>query len=370
MKILTVNSGSSSVRLAAFVAVPGRGLELIAKAHQERAATASDDFLAHFIKHNGLDDVSVIAHRVVHGGALLVATQVVDEALEQEIERLEVLAPLHNKEALNWIRMCRATFRPNTLQMAAFDTAFYANLPEVARTYALPRKLVGKYDLRRYGFHGLAHRAMWRRWSQLRPDLSRGGRVISLQLGAGCSVTAIDGGEPRDTSMGFSPLEGLVMATRCGDIDPGLITFLQRSEALTPDATDDLLYKQSGLLGLSEISGDMRRLLDDNSPGARLAIDIFCYRARQYLGAYLAVLNGVDGIVFGGGIGENAPLVRERILAGMEWCGVRLNNAANHDAADGERCISHEQSTVDVRVLLVDEAGELARDAHELITRR
>ncbi len=358
------------MRLVAFVEIPGRGLELIAKAYEERAATAPGDFLTRFVKHNGLDDVSVIAHRVVHGGVLLVATQIVDQALEREIERLEPLAPLHNKEALKWIRLCRAAFRPDIVQIAAFDTAFYTDLPEVARTYALPRKLVGKYQLRRYGFHGLAHRAMWRRWSQLRPDLSRGGRVISLQLGAGCSMTAIDGGEPRDTSMGFSPLEGLVMATRCGDIDPGLITFLQRSEVLTPDATDELLYKHAGLLGVSEISGDMRRLLDDNSPGARLAIDIFCYRVRKYLGAYLAVLKGVDGIVFGGGIGENAPLVRERILADMEWCGVQLNNAANRDAAGGERCISHGESKVDVRVLPVDEAGELAREAREIMARR
>ncbi len=370
MKILTVNSGSSSVRLAAFREVSGRGLELIAGAHQERAVAAAEDFLTRFVKLNGLEDVTVIAHRVVHGGARLAAAQAVDQELEREIERLEPLAPLHNKEALKWIRLCRATFRPDTRQIAVFDTAFYADLPEVARTYALPRKLTGKYQLRRYGFHGLAHRAMWRRWSQLRPDLSRGGRIISLQLGAGCSVTAIDGGMPQDTSMGFSPLEGLVMATRCGDIDPGLITFLQRNEALTPDATDELLERHSGLLGVSEISGDMRQLISEDHPGARLAIDIFCYRARKYLGAYLAVLKGVDGIVFGGGIGENAPLVRARILADMEWCGVHLDDAANRDAAGREQRISREQSAVDVRVLPVDEAGELAREAREVMARR
>jgi len=369
MNILTVNSGSSSVRLAAFRSPGEDRLEMFASAHEELATAAQEDFLARFIAQYGLADISVVAHRVVHGGALLVESRCVDEAVEHEIERLEPLAPLHNEQALRWIRSCRARFGSGIPQVAVFDTAFYSNLPDVARSYALPRLMTEKYRLRRYGFHGLAHRAMWRRWTQLRGAQAGRGRIISLQLGSGCSVTAIRDGTALDTSMGFSPLEGLVMATRCGDIDAGLLTYLQRNEGLTPDQTDRMLEKQSGLLGVSGVSGDMRELLADDGAGARRAIELFCYRARKYLGAYLAVLGGTDGIVFGGGIGEHAPRVRERILSGMEWCGVALDRTAN-GAAGGERRISSAQSAVDVWVFAVDEAGELAREALAVMARR
>ncbi len=171
--------------------------------------------------------------------------------------------------------------------------------------------------------------------------------------------------------MGFTPLEGLVMATRSGDIDPGVVTFLQRNESLTAEATDRLLELHSGLLGISGISSDMRQLIaQEENPQARLAIEVFCYRVRKYLGAYTAVLGGTDGIIFGGGIGENAPLVRERILSDMQWCGVRLDYAANIDATGGERRISDSQSQVDVWVMPVDEAGELAREGADAIARR
>lgn len=364
MQILTVNSGSSSVRLAVFRLSGSGDLGLLAATHQEDAKEDPEDLLGRLNRDSDLAGVTAIAHRVVHGGAALVAPRLINEAVEMEITRLEPLAPLHNKKALDWIRLCRARFGRDMPQVAVFDTAFYADLPEVARCYALPRAVSEKYHLRRYGFHGLAHRAMWRRWSQLRADLPSGGRIITLQLGAGCSVTATNGGEPQDTSMGFSPLEGLVMATRCGDIDPGLITFLQRNEGLTAEATDQMLEQHSGLLGVSGISGDMRRLIAEKAaPGAQRAIELFCYRARKYLGAYCAVLGGVDGIVFGGGIGENAPLVRARILADMDWCGVRLDDTANLQTIGGERRISDDRSAVDVRVLVVDEASELAHEA-------
>ncbi len=369
MNILTVNSGSSSVRLAAFRSSDEGRLEVVASAHEERAIAAQEDFLGRFIVQYGLTDVSVVAHRVVHGGALLTGSRYVDEEVEHEIERLEPLAPLHNEQALSWIRSCRAHFGLRIPQVAVFDTAFYSNLPEAARSYALPRPMTEKYRLRRFGFHGLAHRAMWRRWTQLHEAQAGRGRIISLQLGSGCSVTATRDGAALDTSMGFSPLEGLVMATRCGDIDAGLLTYLQRSEGLTPDQTDRMLEKQSGLLGMSGVSGDMRELLVDGGEGARQAIELFCYRARKYVGAYLAVLGGTDGIVFGGGIGEHAPQVRERILSGMEWCGVVLDKAAN-GTAGGERRISSEKSAVDVWVFSVDEAGELAREALAVMTRR
>lgn len=183
-----------------------------------------------------------------------------------------------------------------------------------------------------------------------------------MQLGSGCSIAAIDNGLPRDTSMGFSPLEGLMMATRSGDVDPGLITFLQRQEGLTPAQLDRMLNEQSGLLGISETSTDMRELLESQDELARLAVEIYCYRARKYLGAYLAVLGGANAVIFGGGVGENLPAIRERILSGMEWCGIEIDHEQNK-LADGLLCVSTAAASVEVWVIPVDEAELLAREA-------
>jgi acetate kinase len=357
-RILTVNTGSSSVRLAAFEHAAGR-MTRVAGQHldgaDEPAAT-----LRGFVQKHDIARPDVIAHRVVHGGARFTATCRIDAEVESEIERLAPYAPLHNPRALAWIRACRETFGPGTPQAAVFDTMFYAALPPVARDYAIDAQLAGRHGLRRYGFHGLAHQAMWRRWRELAPRA--GGRVISLQLGAGCSATAVMNGAPQDTSMGFSPLEGLVMATRCGDLDPGLVTYLQRAEGLDPQATEDLLNRQCGLLGVSG-SSDMRALLDSTEPRARLAVNLYCYRIRKYIGAYVAVLGGVDAILFGGGVGEHAARVRAQVLEGMDWAGIRLDPQANDAAAGTENCISRSDSRVAVWVLPVDEAGVLAREA-------
>ena len=369
MDILTVNSGSSSVRLVAFRSVAGGRLDVVASVHGDKATGSNEEFLGRFIAQYRLTDIAAVAHRVVHGGARLVESRCVDEDIEREVEQLEPLAPLHNERALGWIRLCRNRFGPQVPQIAVFDTAFFSGLPESARSYALPREMTDKYQLRRYGFHGLAHRAMWRRWAEMHDARAGRGRVISLQLGSGCSVAAIRDGVALDTSMGFSPLEGLVMATRCGDVDAGLLTFLQRREGLTPEQTDRILERQSGLLGLSGFSGDMRELLASDEPGAHRAIELFCYRARKYIGAYLAVLGGTDSIVFGGGIGEHAPQVRERIVSGMEWCGIELDPMEN-GAVRGERRISSDRSGIDVWVFSVNEAGELAREALGVMARR
>ncbi|MGH7821572.1 MAG: acetate/propionate family kinase, partial [Candidatus Binatia bacterium] len=214
-----------------------------------------------------------------------------------------------------------------------------------------------------------AHEAMWRRWCELRPDLDRGGRLITLQLGAGSSMAAIDRGQPLDTSMGFSPLEGLVMATRSGDLDPAIVPFLQTAAGLGPDEVLLLLLRESGLLGVSGLSADMQTLLESAAPAARLAVDLYAYRARKSLGAYLAVLGGADGVVFGGGVGENAPPVREKIAAGMEWCGLVLDHAANR-AARGERRLSAPGSAIEAWVIPVDEEAVLAREAFRLVSAR
>jgi acetate kinase len=312
--------------------------------------------------------IDACAHRVVHGGASLVAPMPVDEAVEREIERLAALAPLHNPVALRWIRACRGWFA-GSAQIAVFDTAFFAALPEVARRYAIPRAPAERLGLRRFGFHGLAHAAMWRRWCALQPGSGGRGQLISLQLGAGCSIAAIADGAPRDTSMGFSPLEGLMMATRSGDVDPGLLLYWQRAEGLGPADMETLLNEACGLLGVSGISADMRALLDSPEPAARLAVEMYCYRARKYLGGYLAVLNGADAIAFGGGVGENAHAVRARILDGMQWAGIHVDAAANASAQPPAR-ISAPDSRVAVWVIPVDESALLAEEAAALLSGR
>lgn len=360
--VLTVNTGSSSVRLAAF-APAGESLSRGASGHFSGSWNEPAAMLTAFLKGHGIEAVAAVAHRIVHGGARLTAPCRIDAAVEAEIGRLAPLAPLHNPRALEWIRACRALFSAETAQVAVFDTAFYAALPEVSASYALPQAICRKHDIRRYGFHGIAHEAMWRRWCELRPDIRAGGCVISLQLGAGCSITAIREGQAVDTSMGFSPLEGLVMATRSGDVDPGLLLFLQRAEGLAPEGMERLLNEESGLLGLSGASGDMRALLDADDAGARLAVDVYCYRARKYIGAYLAALGGADAILFGGGVGEQAPEVRGEMLSGLEGLGIALDDNANRAAIGAEMCISARSSAAAVWVVPVDEAAILAQAA-------
>ena len=362
MVVLTVNAGSSSLRLAAF-SFDATGLRLRGEARYESDATDPGERLKVFMHQHAVPPPQLVAHRVVHGGARLISSRKIDAAVEAEIARIAPLAPLHNPLALAWIRACRIVLGADVPQVAVLDTAFYASLPEVATTYALPQALSARYELRRYGFHGLAHQAMCQRWQTLHPDIAGGGRVISFQLGAGCSVTASERGIARDTSMGFSPLEGLMMATRSGDIDPGLVIYLQRVEGLSAEEVAQLLNHQSGLLGVSGISGDMRELLATDDPRARLAVALYCYRARKYLGAYLAVLGGADAILFGGGVGENAAAVRAAILDGFEWAGMRLDAVANLAVTGREGCISAADSRIQAWVIPVDEAHILAQEA-------
>jgi acetate kinase len=367
MIILTVNTGSSSVRLAAFANERG-ALTQLASVRYDLAVNEPAAMLKTFLRSHRLAEIKLAVHRVVHGGLNLTASREIDEEVEQEIGRVAPLAPLHNPNAIRWIHTTKDVLGRGVTQVAVFDTAFFTALPEVARVYALPHTLAKKHGVRRYGFHGLAHQALWRGWQELQLGANRGGRIISLQLGAGCSVTAIDNGLPRDTSMGFSPLEGLVMATRSGDVDPGLITFLLRQENLTAEQLDELLNERSGLLGLSGISGDIRELIESPDKLAQLALDVYCYRARKYIGAYLAVLEGADAIVFGGGVGENTPEVREKILAGMEWCGIEMDLNANRKAqASSCISISSEKSRIAAWVIPVNEAMVLAGEGAALI---
>ncbi len=380
--LLTVDTGSSSVKLAAFDlqshsgsdsgghALAQQSFNVIAAEHVELTgdpeSNAFSGILRSFLERNAISDVRGVAHRLVHGGPRFSASRLLDAEVEHDLRALSNLAPLHLPLALEWIALCRGMLGATVPQIAVFDTAFFADLPPVARHYAISRDIQEKHGIRRYGFHGLAHESMLTLVQQVRPDLDRGGRLISIQLGSGCSVAAVEHGMPRDTSMGFSPLEGLVMATRSGDVDPGILTYLERTAGFTAELLERLLNMESGLLGLSGISGDMRVLLSSGSADAELAVELYCYRVRKYIGAYLAVLGGADVIVFGGGVGEHAPIVRERILSGMEWCGIVLdrerNNAAQSATAAGMR-ISGSSSPIEIWVMAVDENAVLAREA-------
>lgn len=367
MHILTINTGSSSVRLAVF---ESKNRRIVAHQSAHYPVLNGDEVEAlRGMLPGASDDPPIIAHRIVHGGQHLTEVCLIDAAVEEEIERLVPLAPLHNPAALRWLRAARVAFGEDVEQVAVFDTAYYTALPKIASTYALPQEFCQSKGLCRYGFHGLAHRAMWQRW-QSRVSAGANSRVISFQLGSGCSVTATRDGFAQDTSMGFSPLEGLVMATRAGDIDPGLILYLQTEIGFSPNDIDTLLNRESGLLGLSGLSSDMRELLNSTAPAAQFAIDVYCYRARKYLGAYLAVLGGVDAILFGGGVGENSPEIRRRILAGMEFAGIVLSGQANARAVGIEDRISTDDSRVGVYVIPVDEGVVLAKEAIQVISRR
>jgi acetate kinase len=371
--LLVVDAGSSSVKLGAYDL--RKSLSRIARANveipAEQRSAAFDAMLRSFLEKNAIADVRAVAHRIVHGGASFSGPSVLDDTTERALFGLTALAPLHLPIALDWVARARAILGDSVPQIAVFDTTFFAALPAVARFYAIPLDLQKAHGVRRFGFHGLAHESMLRRVQHLRPDLDRGGRVISLQLGAGCSIAAIDRGVPKDTSMGFSPLEGLVMSTRAGDIDAGLVTFLERTAGLSPERCEQMLNKESGLLGLSGLSGDMRVLLKSGRPETDFAIELYCYRIQKYIGAYIAVLGGVDVIVFGGGVGENSPEVRERILAGMEWCGVTLDQDRNHEARGTDETdarISGARASVDVWLVSVDEGALMAREAAAVLS--
>ncbi len=365
VQILTVNAGSSSLRLALCAGDRARP-RCLRSVHLEGAAVDDPEAVMAFLDGARPD---AVAHRIVHGGRFGAAC-LIDAEVEREIGRCAALAPLHNPPALHRLRALRAVFEPSLPQVAVFDTAFFHDLPAVAARYPLPASLDEDPPIRRYGFHGNAHRAMLCAWQALRPDLAGGGRVISLQLGAGCSIAAVAGGRAVDTSMGFTPLEGLMMATRSGDIDAGLLIHLQRARGLDTDALERLLTRECGLAGVSGTDGDMRALLASDDPRAALAIDMFCYRVRKYIGAFLAVLGGADAILFGGGIGEHSPEIRRRSLRGLEGFGIMLDDAHNAAAVGGDARIAVDGAAVDIHAIAVDEARELALAAIAVLDSR
>jgi acetate kinase len=313
----------------------------------------------------GSRGLEAVGHRVVHGGERFLEPTLIDDEVVGAIEALVELAPLHNAPSLAAIRAARGRLGPRVPMVAVFDTAFHRAMPERASLYAIPRDLAERHHIRRYGFHGLAHRYMTERYAAMASRPLEEVKLVTLQLGNGCSATAVEGGCSVDTSMGFTPLEGLMMGTRSGDADPSLAGFLARREGVVVEEIEGWLNTRSGLLGVSGVTSDMRELLEAESHGdarAALAVEMFCYRVRKYVGAYLAALGGAEAVVFGGGIGENAPSVRARICAGMGWCGLRLDEERNAGAVGVEGRISSDDSGLRAYVVAVDEAAVIARD--------
>jgi acetate kinase len=319
----------------------------------------------------GLGAIDAVGHRIVHGGDRFISTTRIDRRVIEAIEALCELAPLHNPAGLAGIRAARKFLGEATPMAAVFDTAFHHTLPEASRTYALPQELALKHGIRRYGFHGIAHQYSVLRYGEITGTPADQITIVTLHLGNGCSACAVRGGASIDTSMGFTPLEGLVMGTRSGDLDPAVVPFLARKEGVSADEVESWLNKRSGLLGLSGISNDMRELTAryGQDRRARLAVDVFCYHARKYLGAYLAALDGARALVFSGGIGENSTLVRAEICAGMSWCGLQLDPEANAAGSRDDRCIATPESKIKVYVVHTDEETLIARETVALLRR-
>lgn len=398
MYILSINCGSSSIKFSVF---KKQDLTAIADGVVERIGTQGTTI--HFHKNDGIDfcektqidhfqdavahaahlirdpafggidtkQITAIGHRVVHGGESIHKPSLIDDRVKQVIRSCFDLAPLHNPPNLKGIMACEMLF-PWTKQVAVFDTAFHATLPPQAFLYALPYELYLKKKIRKYGFHGTSHQYVSRLAAQ---KMDRTGkkplRMITCHLGNGSSITAISQGVSIDTSMGLTPLEGVAMGTRCGDLDPAIVFHLMRTEGMDAAQIEELLNCKSGLLGLSGIgSGDMRDLeaaVKAGNQRAELAIHVFAYRVKKYIGAYAFVLGGLDAVVFTAGIGENSPLVRRLICEGLEAMGIviDLDRNASHFENNGE--IQHATSDVRLFVIPTDEESEIARQAVHVV---
>jgi acetate kinase len=312
-------------------------------------------------------DVHAVGHRVVHGGERFTHSVLITDDVLRGIKDCIDLAPLHNPANIKGIVAAREVFGAGLPQAAVFDTAFHQSLPERAFLYALPYQFYRRHRVRRYGFHGTSHRYVAYRYRQLRGIAREETNIITLHLGNGCSAAAISRGDSVDTSMGLTPLEGLVMGTRSGDIDPAIVDFVSAKEGLSPQDVETLLNKQSGLIGISGLTNDMRELLaearENNDRRARLAIEIFCYRAKKYIGSYLAAMGGADAIVFTGGIGENSAEVRQLICDGLGWMGLEIDEGQNLAHTNGrEGIISRPGSRLAAYVIPTDEELLIARD--------
>ncbi len=397
MLILVINCGSSSVKYQLVQTDTG---EALARGSVERIGMsgavisvfrhdgyeakfgaeildhimAIEQILAYLVhpEHGVIKDkseIEAVGHRVVHGGQKFTASVLIDEEVIAKISQCIELAPLHNPHNIRGINAVLRNL-PGLPQVAVFDTAFHSTLPKRAFLYPLPYVLYRRYEIRRYGFHGTSHYFVYNRAIELCGGDKNKMKVITAHLGNGCSITAVDGGKSVDTSMGLTPLEGLVMGTRCGDIDPSIILHVMGREELSLAEATTLLNKHSGLQGLSGTSSDMRDLIEESENGnerAQMAIDIYCYRLKKYIGAYAAAMGGLDALVFTAGVGENSPLVRAKTCEGLEFFGLEIDKKANKATVGMEGLISKKSSRVKVYAIPTNEELVIASDTARIV---
>ena len=394
MKVLVINAGSSSIKYQLFE-MPAE--KVLAKGLLEKIGEETSqlnhfsDSKEHKIKTKAADhsagmklildtlvgpqtgvikdvsEITAVGHRVVHGGEEFTDSVVINDEVIASIEKFADLAPLHNPPNLTGIKAAQKGL-PKALQVACFDTAFHTSIPKVAYIYGLPYEIYEKYRVRKYGFHGTSHRYVARRCAAIMGRDKYDVNVITCHLGNGCSITAVKGGKSVDTSMGLTPLEGVVMGTRSGDFDPAILFYLS-GKGYSIDELNDMCNKQSGLLGISGVSNDMRNLREQAEAGndrAKLAFDIFCYRIRKYIGSYTAVLGRLDALVFTGGIGENVAEVRAQVCRNLEQIGIKIDSAANEATIRREGLISSAQSRVKVYCVPTNEELAIAGDTFRL----
>lgn len=314
------------------------------------------------------DGIAAVGHRIVHGGEYFDRSVMIDEDVVAKIEKLKELAPLHNGPAVDGIRACQKLM-PGTPMVAVFDTAFFQTMPPKAYMYPLPYEYYEKYGIRKYGFHGTSHRYLAQRTAAILDEDVRDLRIITCHLGNGASITAIDHGVPIDTTMGFTPLDGLMMGTRCGSIDPAIVPFIMEHENMTPSEVSNMMNKKSGLLGVSGVSNDLRAVREASDKGderAILAYEMYADRVKKVIGQFIMLMAGVDAIVLSAGVGENCQKMRRMIFAGMQPMGIILDQQKNKQRGF-ERIISHERSRVPIIVIPTDEEHMIAKDTYELV---
>jgi acetate kinase len=397
MKALILNCGSSSIKYKLFdmvseeviaqgglerIGIPGSRLKLVdptgekitierdIAGHEEGISfilsVLTDEKIGCIKEYNEID---AVGHRVVHGGEKFASSMLIDDEVIAKVLECCELAPLHNPANLEGIYAMQKIL-PGTPQVAVFDTAFHQSMPDYAYMYGLPYELYTKYGVRRYGFHGTSHRYVSKRACEILNVQYETQRIITAHIGNGGSITAIQNGKSVDTSMGLTPVEGLLMGTRCGDVDPGVLTFIMNKEGLNADRLSNLMNKDSGVLGVSGVSSDMRELeaaVAEGNPRAILAMKMYGYRIKKYVGAYAAAMGGVDILVFTGGVGENQTSMRKAVCEGMEYMGIRLDNTVNDGLRGKEMVISTPDSKVTVIVVPTDEEYVIASDTQAIL---
>lgn len=396
MNVLVLNAGSSSLK---YQLINVETHEVLAKGICERVGSA-EAFHKHGIDENevvidtpmpdhnaamalvlealtsgptkaidSLDDIDAVGHRVVQGGKYFDLSVLIDDDVVAKIDELAELAPLHNKAALMGIEACREQM-PGKPMVAVFDTSFFQTIPPKAYMYPLPYELYEKHAIRKYGAHGTSHRYIAERAAAFMDEPLEDLKLITCHLGNGCSISAIDHGVAVDTSMGLTPLDGLMMGTRCGAIDPAIVPFIMEKENLTAAEVNDLMNKKSGLLGISGISNDLRSVRQASEEGderAQLAYDMYSNSAKKYIGQYIAVMGGVDAIVLTAGVGENCDKMRRMIFAGLQPLGIKIDLEKNRAGLRGEREISTDDSEVRIVIIPTDEEYMIARDTYQLV---